>query len=326
MENIEVKEEKKERRVKRAWREVVHFFKKGNKQIVFFIVSFVVLLVCCLGVIGLGTYRFGWDNKFVNTIVKVFAFPAAIVDGRVIKYSDWQEEARAVVIWSKKQSANSSQQQIEKDVLEKQIYDVLLKKMASRYDIKVTDVDINNKIEEITKQVGDKDKLLQNIRDYFGWDMAHFIKYIVYTEVLQDKLKDISANKLVLKEAEKRAKEVLSKVKKGDKKFEDLAKQYSDDPGSASKGGDLGWFPRGVMVKEFEDAAFNLKLGEISTLVKTQYGYHIILVEEKTVEDAAKGVKEQIKVSHILIAPETFESFLNKYRNEAKVYKFVAFD
>ncbi|HEV2499967.1 MAG TPA: peptidylprolyl isomerase [Terriglobia bacterium] len=76
------------------------------------------------------------------------------------------------------------------------------------------------------------------------------------------------------------AQKVLAQVKAGGN-FADLAKKYSQDPGSAQNGGELGWIKRGQTVKAFEDAAFSMKPGEISNLVKTEYGYHIIKLEDK---------------------------------------------
>jgi len=73
---------------------------------------------------------------------------------------------------------------------------------------------------------------------------------------------------------------VLTQLKNG-ASFEELAEKYSDDKGSASKGGDLGYFERRQMVKPFDEAAFNLKVGEISDLVQTNYGYHIIKVTDR---------------------------------------------
>jgi len=82
------------------------------------------------------------------------------------------------------------------------------------------------------------------------------------------------------KKAKEKVDSVLSKVKANPKNFSALAKEFSNDPGSAENGGDLGMFEKGFMVKEFEDAAFGAKVGEIVGPVKTEYGYHIIRVDE----------------------------------------------
>jgi len=85
-----------------------------------------------------------------------------------------------------------------------------------------------------------------------------------------------NASQAELDTAKKQAADLLQQIKKNPGKFADLAKKYSQDPGSAEKGGALGSFGRGVMVKPFDDAVFAMRTGEISELVKTDFGYHII--------------------------------------------------
>ena len=76
-------------------------------------------------------------------------------------------------------------------------------------------------------------------------------------------------------EAKARATEAMKKARNG-AKFEDVVKEYSDEPGAAQRGGDLGKFKKGQMVPEFQTAVEKLKVGEISDLVKTPFGYHVI--------------------------------------------------
>ena len=98
-----------------------------------------------------------------------------------------------------------------------------------------------------------------------------------------------------VKEVKDRLNNYRERVLRGEK-FGGLARLYSDDPGSASRGGDLGFVERGTLYPEFEAVAFNLKSGEISQVVKTQAGYHIIQMIER------RG--ESIRVAHILLQPK----------------------
>ena len=122
------------------------------------------------------------------------------------------------------------------------------------------------------------------------------------------------------KELRKKADDVLKKAKRGDD-FGQLASEYSDDPGSKTKGGELGYFPRGNMVPEFENAAFNLKPGDISDVIETPYGYHIIKVEDKKAAEmpAFDSIKEQVKIKATQAAEQKkINEFIEKAKKDTK--------
>lgn len=101
--------------------------------------------------------------------------------------------------------------------------------------------------------------------------------------------------------ARAKAEQLLADVRKNPASFADLARKNSDDPGSAEKGGDLDYFGRGAMVKPFEDAAFGLKPGEISGVVESDFGYHIIQVtgarggDKKSFEQGRAEIEDEVR-------------------------------
>ena len=125
----------------------------------------------------------------------------------------------------------------------------------------------------------------------------------------------------ILVATEPEAKAIIAELKKGTP-FDKLAKEKSTDKASGAEGGDLGWFKKTDMVKEFADAAFALKKGALTdTPVKTQFGYHVIKVEDrrKAPPPSFDELADQIRQD---VARETVTAMLNQLRADAKIEKF----
>lgn len=209
--------------------------------------------------------------------------------------------------------------QIYRDVLDQLIGYKLLTQETKARKVVVPDAEVEARINEIRKQFPSEDVFMQmleqrkvtidQIRADARQDMA--VAKIIESEIASklavtpqqvdefyaknpDQFKQaerVRASHILITfprgadaaakaQAKTRAEQILKDVKAG-KDFAELARQHSQDPGSAAQGGDLGFFQQGQMVGPFNDAAFTLKPGTTSELVETEFGYHIIKVAEK---------------------------------------------
>ena len=149
-----------------------------------------------------------------------------------------------------------------------------------------------------------EDQVSANTEDVQAWYNTHQDQYRQAEQrhashILISTSKDAPAADIAA--AKKKAEEVLAQVQAKPAAFAALAKQYSQDPGSASKGGDLDWFGRGAMVKSFEDVAFSLKEGELSGIVRSDFGFHIIKLtgiqpeKVKSLDDVRADITHELR-------------------------------
>ncbi|TAJ34947.1 MAG: peptidylprolyl isomerase [Reyranella sp.] len=167
----------------------------------------------------------------------------------------------------------------------------------------------------------------QVLQDY--WIQREIAKMVTAEKIqqrYQERLKSMPSEEEVharhiLVSTEDEAKALIAELKKG-AAFDKLAKDKSTDKASGAEGGDLGWFKKSDMVKEFADAAFDLKKGELSEApIKTQFGYHVIKVDDRrtapppALEELAEQIREEL-------AREAVTAQLDKMRSGAKIEKF----
>lgn len=216
-----------------------------------------------------------------------------------------------------------------------QTIDFMLILSAVKKNVRISGREVNAVIDNIIKQekLGSK-KNLEKALKRMGLSLSKF-KKMLKDELLVQKmvkklregvrvtpedLREVKASHILVS-TEAQAKDLLERVKKGEN-FSALAKKYSLDPGSGQNGGDLGYLAAGAMVQPFEKTAFRLKVGEISDLVKTRFGYHIIKVtdsrlrkfegEEKDIEKAALAEKQD----------KVYQKWFSELKSKAKIEIF----
>lgn len=285
------------------------------------IILSVVLLF--LSVFWIGICRYGWNGTVSKALLKFIPYPAAIVGNDLILYKDYSYSMKIVLNGQKFNNpkiSSADQKDISTKVLERLITNKIIKNIALEYEVSVPDDDINNSLAEYANQFSSEEEFIKTVKEFYLWDVEDFKKKLVYPMLLQNSLNNYiiwsdEFNKDKISLADKILDELESDF--SDEKFIELVRLHSEDFASVKNNGDLGWFEKGVMAKEFEDAAFSLRTGEISEVVRTQFGFHIIKVNGKK--------NNKIKARHILIKARGLEEVLQEKKEEVRIWKFVKF-
>lgn len=188
----------------------------------------------------------------------------------------------------KTQAGQDTLKSLKQQVLDQMINDVVVAMQADREGIKVTDDDLNVRLAQMIQDAGSVDKLNAYLTTHqlsLG-DLCSQVRNQLLGEAMLNRVtaaiptsaEQVHARHILVASAQT-ADAVRQQLVAG-KDFATLAKQYSQDEASKANGGDLGWFPKGVMDPNFEAVAFQLKINEISQVVQTQFGFHIIQVLE----------------------------------------------
>ncbi|MDO5755784.1 MAG: peptidylprolyl isomerase [Tissierellia bacterium] len=253
--------------------------------------------------------------------------------------------------------------QIRPEIIEMLVRDRMMKELEKSFNIEVTDEEINDQVEMFKGQIGEEnyekmleeqgtseeefveslkdnlqkeklsealreknepseeeimDYITKNSKEYVEYDADHILISTVDPETQEEYDEETK------KEKELKAQEIYERLEKGED-FEKIAKEESEDPGSAEEGGKLGAFLGQVMVPEFTEALSKMKEGEISKPVKSDFGYHIIRLNKKVEDfnefseenqDQAKGQVEQ------MLTQENIEKYFKEQEKDMDIERY----
>jgi foldase protein PrsA len=246
-------------------------------------------------------------SKSSLRVIIVIVVVGIVAIGALWTYNDLKAVARVNstnITW--KQFNDALKKQGGNQMLAGLLREELIRQGAKQYDITVTDEDVEFEVDKLAGQFGSLVGLEQALSQYGMTldDLKGQIKATLLLEGIAARDVTVEEEELrayydenkdqytepeqvkarhILVEDEETAKSILKQLQTGED-FVEIAKEKSTDPGSKDKGGDLGFFERGMMDPAFEEAAFSLGIGETSPPVKSMFGYHIIRVEDKKFE------------------------------------------
>ncbi len=320
---MEEQKDKKEEALKKP------FQAKKNKSsmtgIVFFII--VGILLAVISVFAIGIYGFSWQDSITRKVSQVVPYPSALVNYKFLNYADFRNDVETLTHYYNKMGAVDPTSQmptaedLEQISLSRMIRNEFTRQLSKTYNIKVSDLELEQEINKIIDQSESPENVEEILKDLYNWTKEDLKEQVLYYYLLRDKLQQSLIADENLAEninAENKIKEVFDKLTNEEDTFENLAKEYGEDA-TASQGGYLGFFKKGEMVSGFEQAAFALEAGQVSEIVETEFGYHII----KVIDRRGEGDDLEVEASHILIKTVDLDEYINKMIKDSRIYIFV---
>lgn len=252
-------------------------------------------------------------NPTIVSLSRTLGMSIATVNGEEIAYADYVEDMQTLETFyaSDAEAPAVTTDQISDQVLARLVANTLIAQIAAEQDVAVTDEDIDGAKSELLAQFPDEATLESEIMARYGWTFDMYVERVIRPVILEQKLSEAYiAQNTDPTVARADAESVLARALAGEE-FAVLAAEFGTD-GTRLQGGDLGYFARGVMVPEFEEAAFTTEVGTVRTeLVETQFGFHIIKVEDKRTTTTPDGAEvEEVRARHILFQNGGTEDFI----------------
>lgn len=170
----------------------------AKRLVKFFLILLLYLVFLTLVVViffGIGLYKYQWNDKLTNQIIKIVPYPVAIVNGQILPYSEFRDNVLALTRYYKKQEEVSrgvkmmpSPEKIKEDILRVMITNELMKQLAAKAKINLSSQELDKKLQEISLNAPGKVKVQEIIKDLYGWDIGTYKERILRPSLLSEKL------------------------------------------------------------------------------------------------------------------------------------------
>ncbi|MFQ6058737.1 MAG: peptidylprolyl isomerase [Anaerolineae bacterium] len=256
---------------------------------------------------------------------------AAVVNGQIVPLAEYQKQVAQATAFFIGQGLDPSSEegqetlaQVHRQILDQLIDQALIEQAAAREGITVSDEEVEASVQAIKEEMGEE-KFNESLvtagltyEDFVETQRAQLIGNAVIawvTASLPTTAEQVHARHILV-ETRAEAEQVLAQLQAG-QDFAALAKEFSLDETTKEQGGDLGWFPRGIMPSALEEVAFALAPGQTSDVVETPFGFHILQVLEK---DAAREIPTEMQES---LRQQAFMDWLEEQRDQATIERLV---
>jgi len=256
---------------------------------------------------------------------------AALVNGQPITMDEFEKQVAQVEAFFIQEgldleSAEGSERlaQARLQVLEQMIDQELIRQAALGMGVSISESQLESSLQDIIGESGGREAFDQSLQamsttyeDFRQMLLDQLLSEAVYGEItasIRSTAEQAHARHILVTSRE-RAEEVSTRLQAGED-FAYLAREYSEDIGSRETGGDMGFFPRGVMPPEVEEVAFGLEVGAVSGIVESQFGFHIIQVLERNEREMSVEVFESLR-------QQTFMQWLQEQRENSTIDRYV---
>ncbi|MEA2007273.1 MAG: peptidylprolyl isomerase [Patescibacteria group bacterium] len=307
--------------------------KKWSLKTKFFIVFVLIVLLLVAGFVGL--YLYSPIGKLTRPIFKNVPYPVAIVGNlnALITSSELISNVEAVRRFYESQDYSKIGLRVdfttddgkkrlkvkEKDIFDKLIEDKIVEMLANERGIIVSKADAQKAIDKKIAEVGDKKALELSLDSIYGWTIDEFRdKVVVYQLYFKGLFSWYALNIQDQKEYKKivKAKQIL---KNDGSNFSEVVGEYSEGE-SVKSDGEMGWFKKEELIEEVSLVAFSMEKEEISKIIISPLGSHIIQLQDKRTSEIENGEKvEEIKVRQIFVEGTSFLEWLGQQKKKAKV-------